>query len=453
MVFDSIIFCEIKRVLQQSQIKAADHFRQLVWEKRRHRLSGYDLDTAKGIGLKPAVLFVHSNSELYGADFILLQVVLAVKDQVEPIVALPGEGVLTDRLRSEGVRVVITRESVLRRINFKPHKLPRFYWNLLRDTAALVRIIRKENVRLVYSNTAAVLTGALAAKKCRIPNLYHIHEIITDPPWMAKAIARMVLKYSRGVIAVSRAVREQLLRYERSGDPPVEVIHNGIDTSGFDPGGDIAELRRELGAGPENVLFGVIGRIHPWKGQSYFVESARLVADICPRARFVIVGGTFPGYEHLVAELHEQIRRLGLRDRCRVLPHRTDIPQVMRALDVFVLPSTSPDPLPTVVLEAMAAERPVVATAHGGALEMVLHGDTGLLAPYQDVGGFSEALLELADDAAMRRRMGAEGRARLLQYFSKERFNDDIRNYLSRFLASPETESQAIETKLTEISR
>ncbi len=402
--------------------------------------------------MKPAVLFVHSNSELYGADFILLQVVLAVKDQVEPIVALPGEGVLADRLRAEGVRVVITRESVLRRIHFKPHKLPRFFWNLLRDTAALEKIIRRENVRLVYSNTAAVLAGARAAKQCRIPHLYHIHEIITDPPWMAKLIARIVLKNSRGVLAVSQAVREQLLRYERSGDPPVEVIHNGIDATNFDPGGDLAAMRRELGAGPENVLYGVIGRIHPWKGQSYFVEAARLVADVCPRARFVIVGGTFPGYEYLVEELHEQIRRLGLRDRCKVLPHRTDIPQVMRALDVFVLPSTSPDPLPTVILEAMAAERPVVATAHGGALEMVLHGDTGLLAPHQDASAFSEALLELADDAAMRRRMGLEGRARLLQHFSKERFNSDIRNYLSGFLKIPETESQTIESQFTEIS-
>lgn len=402
--------------------------------------------------MKPAVLFVHSNSELYGADFILLQVVLAVKDQVEPIVALPCEGVLAERLRAKGVRVVITRESVLRRVNFKPHKLPRFFWNLLRDTVALARIIRKENVRLVYSNTAAVLAGARAAKKCRIPNLYHIHEIITDPPWMAKAVARMVLKHSCAVIAVSQAVREQLLRYSCSGDPPVEVIHNGIDASCFDPVGDVMKIRRELGAGPENVLYGVIGRIHPWKGQSYFVESARLVADVCPRARFVIVGGTFPGYEHLVEELHKQIYRLGLRDRCRVLPHRTDIPQIMRALDVFVLPSTLPDPLPTVVLEAMAAERPVVATAHGGALEMVLHGDTGLLAPHQDVCAFSEALLALADDAAMRRRMGAEGRARLLQHFSKERFISDIRNYFSGLLTISKTASHDVETQLTELT-
>ena len=377
--------------------------------------------------MKPAVLFVHSNSELYGADLILWQIIKAIKEDVRPYVALPSEGPLVDRLRGEGAEVILTRDSMLRRVNFKPSKMLPFVCDLLRDVALLRKIILKEEIKLVYCNTSAVVSGALAARRCQIANIYHVHEIIHHPAWMAKAISRLTLGNSSEVIAVSQAVADSLLRFGKPGDPPVRVIHNGLLPAPFDAADDVENLRRQLGAGPKNILYGVIGRIHPWKGQSYFIEAARLVANVCPQARFVIVGGTFSGYEHLLDELNKQIYRLALRDRLKVLPFRDDVPQLMKALDVFVLPSTSPDPLPTVVLEAMAASRPVVATAHGGALEMVLHGETGLLAPPDDVAAFSETLLQLSAEASLRHSLGREGRRRLEEHFDLPRFQQSIR--------------------------
>ncbi len=394
--------------------------------------------------MKPAVLFVHSNAELYGADFILAEVVRALGDNVRPIVALPGEGELTNLLSREGVRVIYTRESILRRVNFKPHKLPGLLINIALDVRRLVDLIRQENVHLVYSNTGAVITGVIAARICGIPNLFHIHEIILRPAWMARAIARMILHNSREVIAVSGPVRDQLLRFERPGDPPVRVIHNGLDPAAFDDVENVYPVRTELGAGSDDVLFGVIGRIHPWKGQTYFVDAAHLVADVCPHARFVIVGGTFAGYEWLLNELKERVCQLEMESRLKILPYRKDVPRLMRALDVFVLPSTLPDPLPTVVLEAMAAQRPVIATAHGGALEMVVHEQTGFLAPHHDVTGFAETMLLLADDNDKRKRMGEAGRERLERTFSRKRFRSDIRHCVTSYLPKSATEMSTL---------
>jgi glycosyltransferase involved in cell wall biosynthesis len=400
--------------------------------------------------MKPAVLFVHSNSELYGADLILWQTIKAIKDDVRPFVALPGEGPLGDRLRREGAEVILTRDSMLRRINFKPSKMLPFILDLLHDVAQLRKLILKEEIKLVYCNTSAVVSGALAARRCQIANIYHVHEIIQHPPWLAKAIARLTLGNSSEVIAVSQAVADSLLRFGKPGDPPVRVIHNGLDPAPYDAANDVEILRGQLGAGPKNILFGVIGRIHPWKGQSYFIQAARLVADVCPQARFVIVGGTFSGYEHLLDELNQQVQRLALRDRLKILPFRDDVPQLMKALDVFVLPSTSPDPLPTVVLEAMAASRPVVATAHGGALEMVLHGETGLLAPHDDVAAFSEALLQLSAEASLRHSLGGEGRRRLEEQFNLPRFQESIRErilaYVPKKTALPAANLEPAET-------
>jgi glycosyltransferase involved in cell wall biosynthesis len=385
--------------------------------------------------MKPAVLFVHSNTELYGADFILSEVVDALRDQVTPIVALPGPGELTDRLSRAGVRVIYTRESVLRRVRFKPHRLPGLLWNVLADTRRLVEIVRQENVKLIYSNTSAVITGALAARVCRIPNMYHVHEIIENPAWLAKAIARIVVGNASEVIAVSGPVRDFLSHYGRLGDPPVSVIHNGLEPYDSQDAEVVEAVRAELGAEPDNVLYGVIGRIHPWKGQRYFLDAARMVADVLPQARFVIIGGTFPGYESLLEELKKRVLRLELENVLKILPYRRDIAPVMRALDVLVLPSIKPDPLPTVVLEAMASQRPVIATAHGGSLEMVEHGHTGFLAPHHDVTGLAEAMIDLAGDAALRQSFGLAGRERLAAEFSRDRFRDEIRRCVQGHLA------------------
>ena len=167
--------------------------------------------------MKPAVLFVHSNSELYGSDYILLLVVRALKDRVRPIAALPSHGPLWEALEKEGAKVVQTRESVLRRVNYKPARLPGYLWNLWRDARDLARLIRDEEVKLVYSNTGAVMCGARAAARHEIPNLYHIHEIIQNPDWLARRIARQVLSHSAEVIAVSGPVRDQLQRFEKAG--------------------------------------------------------------------------------------------------------------------------------------------------------------------------------------------------------------------------------------------
>jgi glycosyltransferase involved in cell wall biosynthesis len=390
--------------------------------------------------MKPTVLFVHNNSELYGADFVLVQVIMALKEQVRPILAVPSEGPLTRLLKDEGVEVILTRDSVLRRVNFKPLKLPGFAGRLLKDTHNLAKIIRREDAKLVYSNTCTVIAGAWAARLAGVPHLYHLHETITQPRWQARGLARLSLKRSREVIVVSDSVRRYLQKYRRPGDAAIRIIHNGLNPARFDTAGDVEAVRREMGAGPENVLFGVIGRVHPGKGQPYFVEAARLVASVNPRVRFAIVGGTFCGYERLVDELKDQVRRRDLNNRVCILGHRDDIPQVMKALDVLVLPSTTPDSLPTVVLEAMAARRPVIATAQGGCLEMVLHGETGLLAPYDNVNELAQAMLELSHDPGLRRSMGEAGRQRLEESFTLERFHEEIRLCVAKYL--PEAMNQ-----------
>jgi glycosyltransferase involved in cell wall biosynthesis len=128
--------------------------------------------------------------------------------------------------------------------------------------------------------------------------------------------------------------------------------------------------------------------------------------------------------------MEEKIKNSGLQTHVSYLGFRRDIPEILQALDIFVLPSILPDPFPTVILEAMASGKPVVATAQGGAKEMIVKGETGFLIPWDNAGSASEAISDLVNKKEMREKMGEKGRSRVLEKFSPEAFQ---RNFIRLF--------------------
>jgi glycosyltransferase involved in cell wall biosynthesis len=139
-----------------------------------------------------------------------------------------------------------------------------------------------------------------------------------------------------------------------------------------------------------------------------------------------MVGDAYKGYEYLYDELSAQKKRLGIEAVVTDLGYRTDIASIMNALDIFVLPSIKPDPFPTVILEAMAAQKPVVATQQGGACESVVHGLTGYLVPLQDPATVAAHILALAQNESLRNKMGLAGYQRFQNLYSFENFETTI---------------------------
>ena len=378
--------------------------------------------------LPRTLLYVHASDEMYGADFILLQLLDQLpRAEWRPLVVIPTdvpyEGRLSQELAARGIDVIHYPTAILRRQYFTPIGLLHYMWRLIASTLFLVRLIRRERVCLVHSNTAAVLPGAFAARLARTPHVWHIHEIITRPRFLWKTTAWLIPRLSSQVVAVSTPTREHLCAGSRLNQQRTMVIHNGINLERFRGQTNPAQsIRQEWGVGPAEVLVGMVGRFSHWKGQAHFLQAAALVAQAQPAARFALVGGVFPGQEGLVTEIRQLADSLGLTDCVIFSDFRTDIPAVLTAYDIFVLPSTEPDPFPTVVLEAMAAGCPVVANAHGGSLEMVRDQETGYLVSPSDVAALAAAISRLAADASSRQRMGAAGQARLRECYSLEAF-------------------------------
>ncbi|MDE2368748.1 MAG: glycosyltransferase family 4 protein [Burkholderiales bacterium] len=370
------------------------------------------------------VLFVHAGAELYGADRILLELTAGLAQRgVVPCVVLPTPGPLHDELARASVPAGRRNLGVLRRRYFTLPGLLNRLRRIVSSTLHLRRVIRERGIDLVHSNTTAVLPGAFAALLCGVPHVWHVHEITTRPAWFARAMAWLVGRLSDRVVFVSAATRDHMggldPRVRRKGI----VIHNGIDTTRA-TGGCVGVLRDECGWSRAQVLVGMVGRINWWKGQRKLLESADLLARRRQDLRFLMVGGTFDGEGRLRDELLADIEGRGLAGVVAVQDFRADIGNVLADLDIFVLPSTEPDPFPTVVLEAMAAGKPVVAFRHGGVCEMVEEGRSGILCTPGSAAELADAIERLASAPDMRVAMGMAGRERVDRLFTRAAFID-----------------------------
>ncbi len=372
------------------------------------------------------ILFLHSSSDLYGASKILYDTVKALQKRgFACMVCLSEEGMLADAFREMGVEVIIVNLAILRRKYYNPVGLTNRTYFLFSSLWKLGRIIRKHHIDLIYSNTTAVLIGAFAARLYRVKHLWHVHEILLQPAPLVKFIGRAIKNMADVCVVVSHEVEKHWNKVYPLHQAKMRVVHNGIDPAPFRTLGG-PTLKSALGVAEDTVLIGMIGRVHYWKGQGYFLDLAHQISRKYPNVHFVMVGDAFPGYEYLYRQLEQQQSDLGITDRVTNLGFRKDIPYILSGLDLFILPSILPDPLPTVILEAMSAGKPVVATAHGGALEMVDNHITGVLIPWDDAAKAFAMMEPLIQNQRLREEMGIKGSERVQNLFSPAKFEVNL---------------------------
>lgn len=379
------------------------------------------------------ILFVHNNNDLYGAEVILLELVKRLdKRQFRPLVVLPSDtkhiNRLSERLKHENIEYRFINMGVIRRKYFGPIGIVKFFFRVAWGTAFLVWLIRRKRIAIVHSNTLAVVCGALAASISRRPHVWHVHEIVTRPPVARRIMHWLAVHLSETVVAVSGAVKEHLIADCPDLATRICVLHNGIDCDRFARAYSVETIRDEFRVPYAASLVGMIGKVCRWKGQLQFAEAARLVLRKRSGTYFMAVGGVFDDEHHFMERFQAAVQRHSLGGVFIISDFRTDVAEVLGSFDIFVLPSTEPDPFPTVVLEAMAAGKPVIATAHGGPIEMVVDGETGLLVLPGSAEALADAMLQLLATPELAIRMGKAGRERAQRCFHVTRFVRDFEN-------------------------
>jgi glycosyltransferase involved in cell wall biosynthesis len=377
------------------------------------------------------ILFLQSSSDGYGSAKILLEVLAVFQKQgFSPQVVLTNSGPLENALRELAIPYHIQNLGILRRKYLGLSGLLNRALKIWKAYFFLTQLHRKYGFEAVYSNTLAVVVGAVWAMQHRVPHFWHVHEILTGPRPLVHGLATLIDRSTPFPIAVSQAVASHWKPLLKRAQ--MQVIHNGLPYSDFMNASPT--LKKELRLPDSCLLVGMVGRINPGKGQFYFLELAEKLVHQFPNAHFVLVGDPFSSYESLLEDLQVEIKNKGLSERVHYLGFREDIAEIMASLAVFVLPSILPDSFPTVILEAMAAGTPIVATRSGGAAEMIIEGETGFLVPIGSVDAGVLALEKLLSNASLRQEMGRAGQARVQEVFSLTAFQQKLSTHLWRHL-------------------
>ncbi|MFY0687746.1 MAG: glycosyltransferase family 4 protein [Cyclobacteriaceae bacterium] len=365
------------------------------------------------------ILFLHSSSDLYGASRIFLQTIREFKKNgISPVVVLSGLGPLSDELEKIKVPVHVVRLGVIRRRYMSPIGIINRIVYLLIAVKKLKKLILSENIDVVYNNASSIFSGLIVSKICRVPHLWHVHEIIVNPKWFAKFISWLLDKSDK-VVAVSAATADHWKNLNKSLANKLEVVHNGLSPEYIESPGVNGFKSVQDGFPTNTIWIGMIARVHFWKGQQYFLELARQIANKYENAMFLMAGDAFPGYEYLYDEIDKKIIELDLAERIVDLKYVEDSSKFFGAIDILIVPSILPDPLPTTCLEAMANGLPVIATNHGGATEMVVDGKTGFLIPWDDPVLAFDKIVPLLGSDKKRNEFGKNGRDRINDFFTE----------------------------------
>jgi glycosyltransferase involved in cell wall biosynthesis len=380
------------------------------------------------------ILFANTGGAIGGAERSLLGLVDGLdRSRFEPSAVLFRDGPLVRELERSGVpAIVVPVDAAVHNLSLKGTQSPLAVSAVavFRSThvvLSLARTIRRQHVSLVHTNglKAHLIAGA-AARLAQTRVLWHLRDIVGDSPSENRTMA-IGSRFADHIIANSEATSRAVADRARC---PIVTVHNGVDTTRFHPGVDGSRFRHHLGIRDGAPLVGMVGMFAPWKGQDVFLRAAKQVAERCPNARFVLVGDeiyTTNGHGSDAARLHALARELGLGSRLLFAGYRDDMPQVMASIDVLVHASVQAEPFGRVLIEAMAAGKPVIATRAGGVTEIVADGETGTLVPPGDAEALAEAMvsaIELSPED--RGRIGSKGRARAEEHFSLRRHVDAV---------------------------
>jgi glycosyltransferase involved in cell wall biosynthesis len=368
------------------------------------------------------VLFFNQTGQASGAERSLLELLRVLPPEIDAALACPP-GQLADEAAALGIPV---HDAPATDLSFRPHPVHTpvgLAW--IGRAAWRVRgLARRLGADIVHANTTrAGLAAAGAHVLGGPPVVVHVRDWVPNGRVPATVLG-LVERGSAAVIANSGFTAGQL---PRAGSTPVEVVPNPVDPARFDPSANgRAPARAALGLGEEDEVLVIVAQLTPWKGQDDAIRMLAALAEERPRARLLVAGsakfsaastrfdnaGYADGLRSLAAEL-------GVADRVSFLGERPDVPEILAAADVALVPSWR-EAFGRSALEAMAMAVPVVVTSVGGPAEIVRDGVEGRVLPPREPGLWARAVAGLLADPESRSGLGHAGAKRARQGFSPE---------------------------------
>lgn len=373
------------------------------------------------------ILFISPSADIGGAEMSLLVLLNGLNASTyRRLLLMPEEGPLGDRAKAMGCEVIIAP--------FSPMSLERqlsaSVANSLRSARQipqLTRLLSEVEPDLIHINSYRVgVPFTLAARHLRIPTIWHIRDIPESK--YKKTVLKWTTRLPDKVIAISHAVAASLgIERQRTA----VVIYNGVEFTQYEEA-PVGKFRAELNLSDNEVLLCTIGQLIPMKGQHLLLRSFAQLQD-CGHLHLAIVGGKVASAwaderatEAYIASLHQFVQEHDLSARVTFTGFRSDIPTILQDCDLYVHAHTTREPFGRVLVEAMAAKKPVVAPRRGGIPEIVVDGETGILYEPPSSAALTDALKRALATKAQWPTMGESGYRRAKARFSAPQYVDAV---------------------------
>jgi glycosyltransferase involved in cell wall biosynthesis len=291
----------------------------------------------------------------------------------------------------------------------------------IRNLFSLYQLVRSENISLIVTyHESSDFYGLVLSRLCHVPIISSTRDMGFATGLHHKMAYKLSGKLFSGVIAVSDAVREEVVRRNWFRRDRIFTIYNGVDTEKYNRGGNSKEIRESIGIKRMQPVVGLIANLRKIKGVRYFIEAASIISKTNPEVQFLIIGGDVGEPGSTKSDMELFAKQCGADKIVQFLGKRTDIPDLISLIDVGVVASLS-EGFSNTILEYMAASKPVVATDVGGNREAVIHEGTGLLVPPKSADALAKAILSIIENKEIASQYGTAGRRRVEEKFELKR--------------------------------
>ena len=378
------------------------------------------------------VLYLYTGKRITGALESLLALALNLPpDSYQVAIATDYVPLLKDRLEGKGVQLFQVRTRTFSRISegvqlhnagAGAHTEPRIqplkdFIKLLVFFPEQVRVMRRLRAQfqpdILHLNGSALISAGAAGRLLGIPVIWHVREMLGSDLW-GRAAGRLLPRLAQQVVCVSEGTADRLDNSRGN----IQVVYDSIYLDDFQPRPPDPAARHEFDIPDSAQVVGYVGRIIPPKGLSELVEAAPLILAQAPLVHFLLVGGWQADYKQ---QLEERIAALGLADRFHFAGERQDIARLYTAMDVVTLPSWS-EGLGRVVIEALAMEKPMVASRLGPIAEMITDEVNGLLVAPRSPDQLAQGILRFLLTPEFARACAAAGRNVVVDRFRTDAY-------------------------------
>lgn len=351
-----------------------------------------------------------------------------------PLVVTHFNGPTFIKLKSEGIKIVqIPYISIFKKLllSFQQNKIicyPVFSMetiiNIIPISLLLAILIKIKNIKLVDINSSIVtgIPAIIASKLTNTPCICHIHDtrkLTRKEKFFAKWISKIIVLTQKA----------QSLCNSELKNANIAVVYNGLNPTEWKITANLNEIKEEFNFNETNSIIGMVGRITKGKGHDDFIEAAKIISKTNSNVKFLIVGDAILIDEHWKQELKDRVAKSDLSASVVFVGWRNDVREIMSTFDILIFPTSSfPEGFGLSCIEAMALEKPVIATNIPGPSEIVLDGVTGFLVPPAKPDILAEKIIFLINNPQIAKNFGYSGRQRVEKLFNIEKCTEEIEN-------------------------